>query len=327
MRRRDFIVMAAGAVGAWSHAARTQQSPMPVIGYLGISEPETDAPLVAAFLAGLGEAGYVEGQSVAIEYRWAEGRYERVRPFIEDLVGRGVNAIVTSGGNIGAAAAKNATSAIPVVFVTGSDPVASGLVASLGRPGGNVTGVTFFTTELTSKRVELISELVPQARVIAVLMNPTNPSAERIAREAEQAVQAQRRQLHILTVASETEIDNAFAELVKRGTGALFIGGDAFLNSRREQLVALAARHAVPTIYSLSEAATADGLISYGPSRKAIYRQLGIYTGRILNGEKPGDLPVQQPTKFELVINLKTAKALGLTVPPTILARADELIE
>ena len=327
MRRRDFIVMAAGAVGAWSHAARAQQSPMPVIGYLGISEPETDAPLVVAFLAGLAEAGYVEGQSVAIEYRWAEGRYERVRPFIEDLVGRDVNAIVTSGGNIGAAAAKNATSAIPVIFVTGSDPVASGLVASLGRPGGNVTGVTFFTTELTSKRVELISELVPQARVIAVLMNPTNPSAERIAREAEEAVQAQRRQLHILTVASETEIDNAFAELVKRGTGALFIGGDAFLNSRREQLVALAARHAVPTIYSLSEAATAGGLISYGPSRKAIYRQLGIYTGRILKGEKPGDLPVQQPTKFELVINLKTAKALGLTVPPTILARADELIE
>jgi len=327
MRRRDFIIMAAGAVGAWSRTVRAQQRAIPEIGYLGISAPETDAPLVAAFLAGLAEAGYVEGQSVAIEYRWAEGRYERVRPLIGDLVGRGVKAIVTSGGNTGAAAAKDATSAIPVVFVTGSDPVASGLVASLGRPTANVTGVTFFTTELTSKRVELISELVPQARVIAVLMNPTNPSAERIAREAEQAVQAQRRQLHMLTAASETEIDSAFADLVKRGTGALFIGGDAFLNSRREQLVALAARHAVPTIYSLSEAATAGGLISYGPSRSAVYRQAGTYAGKILNGAKPADLPVLQPTKFELVLNLKTAKELGLAVPQSILARADAVIE
>ena len=190
-----------------------------------------------------------------------------------------------------------------------------------------MTGVTFFTTELTSKRVELLSELVPQARVIAVLMNPTNPSAERIAREAEQAVQAQHRQLHILSVASETEIDSAFADLVKRGTVALLIGGDAFLNSRREQLVALAARHAVPTIYSLSEAATAGGLISYGPSRKAVYRQAGAYAGKILNGTKPADLPVLQPTKFELILNLNTAKALGLSIPQSILQRADEIIE
>ena len=195
MRRRNLLTVIAGAAALLPLAAHAQQKPMPVIGYLGISAPETDAPLVAAFLAGLAEAGYVEGQSVAIEYRWAEGRYERVHALVRDLVDRGVNVMVTSGGNIGAAAAKGATSAIPIVFVTGSDPVASGLVDSLGRPGGNVTGVTFFTTELTSKRVELLSELVPQAGVIAVLMNPTNPSAERIAREAEQAVQAQHRQL------------------------------------------------------------------------------------------------------------------------------------
>jgi len=327
MRRRNLLTVIAGAAALLPLAAHAQQKPMPVIGYLGISAPETDAPLVAAFLAGLAEAGYVEGQSVAIEYRWAEGRYERVHALVRDLVDRGVNVMVTSGGNIGAAAAKGATSAIPIVFVTGSDPVASGLVDSLGRPGGNVTGVTFFTTELTSKRVELLSELVPQAGVIAVLMNPTNPSAERIAREAEQAVQAQHRQLHILTVASETEIDSAFADLVKQGMGALLIGGDAFLNSRREQLVALAARHAVPTIYSLSEAATAGGLISYGPSRKAVYQQAGAYAGKILNGTKPADLPVLQPTKFELILNLNTAKALGLSIPQSILQRADEVIE
>src|SRR5689334_3014012 len=327
MRRRNLLTVIAGAAALLPLAAHAQQKPMPVIGYLGISAPETDAPLVAAFLAGLAEAGYVEGQSVAIEYRWAEGRYELVHALVRDLVDRGVNVMVTSGGNIGAAAAKGATSAIPIVFVTGSDPVASGLVDSLGRPGGNVTGVTFFTTELTSKRVELLSELVPQAGVIAVLMNPTNPSAERIAREAEQAVQAQHRQLHILTVASETEIDSAFADLVKQGMGALLIGGDAFLNSRREQLVALAARHAVPTIYSLSEAATAGGLISYGPSRKAVYQQAGAYAGKILNGTKPADLPVLQPTKFELILNLNTAKALGLSIPQSILQRADEVIE
>jgi putative ABC transport system substrate-binding protein len=245
-----------------------------------------------------------------------------VTALVDDLVGRNVGAIVTIGGNFSARAAKSATSAIPIVFVTGSDPVATGLVASLARPGGNVTGVTFITTELTSKRLQLIAELVP-----AALVNPNNESTERTAREAEAAAGIQRRRLKILKVANESEIDAAFAALLNEGVGALLIGGDAFLNSRREQIVTLAARHAVPTIYGLREAVTTGGLVSYGPSRSAVYRQAGVYAGKILAGVKPADLPVIQPTGVELVINLKTAKALGLTVPQSLLGRADEVIE
>ena len=282
---------------------------------------------MAAFRQGLSETGYVEGQNVAIEYRWAEGRYDRLPALAADLVGRKVDVIVTSGGDPAALAAKNATSTIPIVFTVGGDPVAAGLVASLARPGGNLTGVSILAVELMPKRLELLSELVPQARVIALLVNPNNPNAERIMRDVQEAARAKGVQLHILKAGTESEIDAAFASLVQLQAGALVVGADPFFNSRREQLVALAARHAVPAIYEWREFAAAGGLISYGASLTAAYRQVGIYAGKILKGAKPADLPVQQPTTFELVVNLKTAKALGLTVPPSILARADEVIE
>jgi putative ABC transport system substrate-binding protein len=298
---------------------------MPVIGFLSATSPGPLAPFVAAFRQGLSETGYVEGQSVVIEYRWAEGRYDRLPALAANLVDLRVDVIVASGSTA-PRAAKNATSAIPIVFV-GGDPVLSGLVPSLGRPGGNLTGFSLFVDELMPKRLELLSDLIPQARSIALLVNPNSASTERTIRDLQEAARAKGVQLIILKAGTESEIEVAFGSLVERQAHALLVGADPFFNSRREQLVALASRHAVPAIYEWREFVTSGGLISYGPSLTSIYRQLGIYAGRIVKGAKPADLPVQQPTTFELVVNLKTAKALGLTVPQTILARADEVIE
>jgi putative ABC transport system substrate-binding protein len=318
------MLLLGGAMTA-ARALRAQQKVMPVIGYLHYATPGPNAPNVAAFHQGLSETGYVEGQNVAIEYRWAEGRYDRLPALATDLVGRAVDVIVAAGPP-SARAAKSATSTIPIVFAS-SDPVREGLVASLARPGGNLTGISALSTELTPKRLELLSELVPQARVIALVVNPNNPTAESIIGDVQGAARAKGVQLQILKAGAESEIDTAFATLVQLQAGALIVGADPFFFSRRDQLVALAARHALPAIYESHEFATAGGLISYGSSLAAAYRQTGIYAGKILNGAKPADLPVEQPTRFELVVNLKTANALGLTVPASILSRADEVIE
>jgi putative tryptophan/tyrosine transport system substrate-binding protein len=323
MRRRELLLLLGGTMTA-ARALCAQQKAMPVIGYLQPGSPGPSAPFLAAFRGGLGETGYVEGQNLAIESRWAENRYDRLPALAADLVDRRVDVIATSGA--GALAAKNVTSTIPIVSLVG-DPVATGLYASLARPGGNLTGVSPLTAELMRKRLELLSELVPQAGVIALLMNPNNANAERVIRDVQEAANTKRVQLPILKAATESEIDAAFASLVPLQAGALVVGADPLFNNRREQLVALASRYAVPAIYEWRESVAAGGLISYGPSLTGIYRQLGIYAGKILKGAKPADLPVQQPTTFELVVNLNTAKALGLTVPQSILARADEVIE
>jgi putative ABC transport system substrate-binding protein len=306
---------------------RAQQKAVPVVGFLGVGSPAPFAPFAAAFRQGLSEAGYIEGQNVAIEYRWADGVYDRLPALAADLVGRQVDVIATSGGPSSALAAKDATSAIPIVFITGDDPVETGLVASFARPGGNLTGVGWLVIEMMPKRLELLSELAPQAKVIALLVNPDGANAERAIRNGQEAARAKGVQLLILKAGTESEIDAAFAALVQQHAGALLVGADAFFNSRREDLVALASRHAVPAIYQGREFVAAGGLISYGASLTAVYRQVGGYVGKVLKGAKPADLPVQQPTTFELVVNLNTAKALGLTVPPSILARADEVIE
>ncbi len=317
-----------GSVAAWPLAGRAQQKAMPVIGYLSSGLTNPNSPFVAAFRQGLSETGYVEGQNVAIEYRGAEGHYDRLPALAADLVSRKVDLIMTGGGSIvSPRAAKNATSTIPIVFTSGGDPVGEGLVASLARPGGNLTGVSFLTAELLPKLVELLSELVPQARVMALLVNPNNPNTQRNIGDAQEAARAKGVQLHVLKAATEGEIDAAFASLVQLHVGGLVLGGDTFLSSRSEQLVALASRHTVPAIYWRRDFAEAGGLISYGPSRTAIEHLAGTYAGKILKGAKPADLPVQQPTEFELVINLKTATALGLTVPQSFLMRADEVIE
>jgi putative ABC transport system substrate-binding protein len=327
MRRRALIALLGSAAIARSFPLRAQRKAMPVIGYLDSASPGPSASDVAAFRQGLSETGYVEGQSVAIEYRWAEGLYDRLPALAADLVARKVDVIAAQGGISSARAAKNATSVIPIVFHTGTDPVELGLVASLARPGGNLTGVSMMMAELMPKRLELLSELAPQARVIALLLNPNNANTERTIRDVQEAARAKGLQLRILKAGTESEIDEAFASVVRLQAGALVIGADALFASRREQLVALALRHAVPTIYFAREFAASGGLISYGPSITSVFRQLGTYTGKILKGARPADLPVQQPTEFELVINLKTAKALGLAVRPSLLARADEVIE
>jgi putative ABC transport system substrate-binding protein len=326
MRRRELILLLGGAMTG-AHPLHAQQKAMRVIGFLSGTSPGPFAPYVAAFHQGLSKSGYVAGQNVAIEYRWAEDRYDRLPGLAADLVGRKVDVIATSGGIPAARAAQNATSAIPIVFTGIGDPVRAGLIASFSRPGGNVTGMSFFTDELNLKRLELLSELVPQARMIAILVNPNNPRAEYTIRDAQEAARAKGVQLQSLKAGAEADFGTAFASLVQTHPGALLVASDPFFNSRREELVALAARHAIPAIYEWREFAAAGGLISYGPSITDIWRQAGAYVGRILAGAKPADLPVQQPTKFELVVNLKTAKELGLTVPPSILARADEVIE
>jgi putative ABC transport system substrate-binding protein len=309
-----------------ARGVRAQQKAMPVIGYLVSGSRGLSAASVTAFRQGLSETGYVEGKDVAIEYRWAEGSYDRLPSLAAELVGRKVEVIAT-GGMPSALAAKSATSRIPIVFLIGTDPVELSLVASLARPAGNLTGVTMISTELAPKRLELLSELVPRAGAIALLVNPNNASAEPTMRDVQEAAHAKGLQLHILRASTESEIDGIFTSLVQLHAGALVVGTDSLFISRREQLVALAARHTIPAIYELREFAAAGGLISYGPSRTAGYRLIGVYAGKILKGAKPADLPVQQPTTFELVVNLKTAKALSLTVPPSILARADEVIE
>jgi putative tryptophan/tyrosine transport system substrate-binding protein len=329
MRRRELIFLLGGAAITWPVPSGAQQKAMPVIGVLSGGFPGSTAssPLsVAAFRQGLSDAGYIEKQNVAIEYRWAVNRYDRMRALAADLVGRKVD-VIAALGNAVTLAAKSTTSTIPIVFAIGTDPVELGLVASLARPGGNLTGVSFLVVELTGKRFDLISELVPQAKVIALLTNPNNEGTERQTRDAEEAARGRTRQLHILRASSENEIDSAFASLVTSPADAILVGADALFVNRREQLVALASRHAVPVIYQWREFVDSGGLISYGPSASSVARQVGIYAGKILKGAKPDDLPVQQPTKFELIINLKTAKALGLTVPQSILARAEEVIE
>ena len=324
MRRREFITIFGAAAATWPLSARAQQA-MPAIGFLRSTSLADSTQLVAAFRQGLKEAGFVEGQNIAVEYRYAENHPDRLPVLAADLIRRPVAAIV--GDNISAIAAKAASRTVPIVFATGGDPVRSGLVPSLNRPGGNVTGVSFFSGVLGAKRLELLRQLAPGATTIAMLANPDTPTAEVERRDVQAAAQTVGRQLIILNAKSDRDIEIAFATIVQRGAGALLVGASAFLNSRKEGIVALAARHALPAIYFQREAVVAGGLMSYGTSITDAYRQAGIYAARIVKGEKPADLPVMQPTKFEFVLNLKTAKALGLKVPPTLLALADDVIE
>jgi putative tryptophan/tyrosine transport system substrate-binding protein len=328
VERREFIALLGSAAVMWPLAARAQQPAMPVIGFLSPTTAGRTADLMAAFRQGLSEAGYFESQNVAIEYRWTEGHYELLAPMADDLVTRHVAVIVAPGGGPATFAAKAATSTIPIVFLVAVDPVGLGLVASLARPGGNLTGVSTLNTEVGPKRLELLHELVPSASDIALLVNPTNlTNTEATKRDLQTAADRLGLKLHVLQASKDDELDTAFARLTELHAGGLVIGTDGFLISRSEQLAVLALRHAVPAIFQYREFAATGGLMSYGSSFSDSYYQVGVYTGRILNGEKPADLPVVQSKKVELILNLKTAKMLGLTVPLSLLGRADEVIE
>ena len=324
MRRREFITLL-GAAAAWPLAARAQQTP--VVGLLSSGSAEGFAPRVRAFRQGLHEAGYVEGRNVKIEFRWADGRYEGLPALAADLVSRGVAAIATIGGSPAALAAKAATPTIPIIFQLGADPVEVGLVVSLSRPSGNVTGVTSLGAELVPKQLELLRELIPSTAAAALLVNPSAPIAEAVTRDAQAAARTLGLQVHVLHASTEADFHRAFAAVAELRVGGLVISTDGFFNSRNEQLGALSARHTVPAIAQYREFVTAGGLACYGGSVTEICRLVGVYTGRVLKGERPADLPVRQSTKAELIINLKAAKALGLEVPTTLLARADEVIE
>jgi putative tryptophan/tyrosine transport system substrate-binding protein len=326
MRRREFITLLGGAAAS-PLVARAQQAPVPVVGFLSSRSPEEAAVHTAAFRRGLSEAGFVDGQNVAIVFRWAEGRYERLPALAKELVDLRVSVILAGGGELSARAAKDATGSIPVVFVIGDDPVKVGLTASFNRPGGNLTGVSFLTGELGGKRLGLICELVPGTSAVALLLNPKDMGAELQKQDVQAAAQALGRRLLVLYARSETDFETNFDTLKREQVGALVVENDPFFDSQREKIMSLAARYAMPAIYHIREFPVDGGLMSYGASLADVYRQTGNYAGRILKGEKAGDLPVMQPTKFELVINLKTAKALGLTVSPSLLARVDEVIE
>jgi putative ABC transport system substrate-binding protein len=325
--RRTFNTLLGGAAVAWPHAALAQQPAMPAVGFLGSRSPEDSANLVAAFRAGLGEIGFVEHRNVTIEFRWAEGHYDRLPALAADLVSRQVSVLAAPGGIAAGLAAKAATTKIPIIFLTGADPVQFGLVSSLSRPGGNVTGVAILTNTLAPKQLELLHEVVPTAMLVAFLVNPKNPIAESDTRDLQSAASTTRQQILVLHGSNESEIENAFAALVQQRAGALLVQSDPFFNSRPEKIIALATHHAIPAMYQWRDFPRAGGLMSYGTVLADAYRQVGIYAGKILQGTKPSDLPVQQSVKVQLVINLKTAKALGLTFPLTLLGRADEVIE
>jgi ABC-type uncharacterized transport system substrate-binding protein len=327
MQRRDFIKGIVASATAWPLSAHAQQPAMPVIGFLGVASPNTAPLQIHAFRDGLNEAGFVDGRDVVIEYRWAESHYDRLPMLVGDLVRRQVAVIVATFGDVGILAAKAATSTIPIVFTTGSDPVRLGFVESLNRPGGNVTGISFFTTGLLAKRLGLLLELLPGVTSVGVLVDPLNPETKAQVEDVLKAARERGRRLHIVNASTEIEIDAAFGSFVEQRIGALLVTADPFFTTRRAQIVALAARYAIPASYGRRDFAEAGGLMGYGTSLIDAYHQAGIYTGRILKGDKPGDLPVLQPTKFEFAINLKTAKALGLAVPSGLLAIADEVIE
>jgi ABC-type uncharacterized transport system substrate-binding protein len=328
MRRREFIITALCGAAACPLAARAQQPKVPVVGFLHPGSAEPNASLLAAFRMGLAEAGYTEGKNVAIEFRWAHGENSRLGEMAADLVQRQVAVIVTPIGTVTALAAKKATTTIPIVFSAGTDPVKAGIVASLRRPGGNVTGVNYMAAELSAKRLSLLHELLPRATRIALLVNPANPvPAETIAKDTEAAAETIGQHIDVYNAETNREIEMAFAALVRDRADALLIGAEPFFIDRRVQIVTLATRYLLPTVHFLREFAEIGGLISYGASNFGRYREVGIYTGRILKGEKPADMPVVQPTQFELVVNLPTASAIGVTVPPSLLAQADEVIE
>ena len=326
MRRRTFLG-ALGATATWPAVARAQQAASPILGFLDSGSQVANAHLVAAFHQGLNEAGYVERQNVVVEYRWANGEYDRLPALAAELVRMPVAVLATGGGEPAAGAARAATTTIPIVFDSSSSPVELGWVASLNRPGGSMTGVNQMVQELVTKQLGLLHELIPQAKAIAMLVDSNYPRTESVVQNAQTAVRALGCNLQVLTVGTDQDVDTAFTNLAQQRIGALFVAPAPFFYNRRDRIIALAARHTIPTLYVRREFAAASGLVSYGTSLADTYRQVGVYAGRILKGEKPADLPVVQSTKFDLVINLKTAKALGLEIPPTLLARADEVIE